>query len=84
MVVTNSFHGCVFCLFMHTPFRVGISNNRGSRITNLLKQVHCEKLLLNNNDELNPLFVDFEASDKCMKELGEKGQNYLLQYLKQR
>lgn len=84
MVVTNSFHGCVFCLFMHTPFRVGISNNRGSRITNLLKQVHCENLFLNNNDELNPLFVDFETSDKCMKELGEKGQNYLLQYLKQR
>lgn len=81
-VVTNSFHGCVFCLFMHTPFRVGISNNRGSRITNLLKQVKKEQLLL-SEDEVSYSIpaLDFEESDKIMETLGNEGRKYLLRHL---
>ena len=82
IVITNSFHGCVFSLLMHTPFRVSISNNRGSRITNLLKQVKGKSLLLNSKDnELTIPSLNFNETDKCMKDLGETGRCYLLQYL---
>lgn len=82
IVVTNSFHGCVFCLFMHTPFRVSISNNRGSRITNLLKQMKRENLLLSEgNKSLTIPLLDFDETDKIMEEFGDEGRNYLLRYL---
>ena len=77
-VLTNSFHGCVFSLLLHTPFRVAISNNRGSRIISLLKDVGLEYLLLtekNNNPDIPE--IDFEKSDSNIKHMSDFGKNYL-------
>ena len=82
MLVTNSFHGCVFGLIMNTPFRVSISNNRGSRITNLLKQMGYESLLLSEHNETMEIpVVDFEDTDKRINKLGTEGRNWLEQFL---
>lgn len=82
MLVTNSFHGCVFGLIMNTPFRVSISNNRGSRITNLLKQMGYESLLLSEHNETIEIpTVDFEDTDKRINKLGTEGRNWLEQFL---
>ena len=82
MMVTTSFHGCVFGLIMQTPFRVCISSNRGSRILNLLKQTKNEFLLLSeSNYTIEIPTIDFEESGKCIERLGEDGRNWLNQYL---
>ena len=82
MLVTNSFHGCVFSLIMNTPFKVSIFNNRGSRIINLLQQMGDEVLLLSGDDETMEIpTVDFEDAGKRINKLGEKGRNWLGQFL---
>ena len=82
LVLTNSFHGSVFSILMHTPFRVAISNNRGSRILSLLKDVGLECLLLTENiTNLDIPKIDFNKSDlhvKCISDFGKKYLNKIL------
>lgn len=78
LVLTNSFHGSVFSLFLHTPFRVAISNNRGSRIVSLLKDVDLECLLLTEKTDNQCIpEIDFDKSDLRIKNMSDFGKNYL-------
>lgn len=82
LVLTNSFHGCVFSILLHTPFRVAISNNRGSRIASLLKDVGLERLLL-TDDMKSPDIpkIDFDESDLHVKCMSDSGKDYLYKIL---
>ena len=78
LVLTNSFHGSVFSLLLHTPFRVAISNNRGSRIVSLLKDVDLECLLLTEKtDNLCIPEIDFDKSDLRINYMSDFGKKYL-------
>lgn len=78
LVLTNSFHGSVFSLLLHTPFRVAISNNRGSRIVSLLKDVDLECLLLTEKTDNQCIpEIDFDKSDLRIKNMSDFGKNYL-------
>ena len=76
-VITNSFHGSVFSLLMHTPFKVGISNNRGSRIINLLQCVNAEQCLIEDYDKHIIPNIDFSVIDKCIGKMQSEGRSYL-------
>ena len=79
IVLTNSFHGCVFSLIMHTPFRVFVTNNRGSRILDLLEEVGTTSLLCKEETlDLNIPDMIFDNVDIAIEGMREKSINYLL------
>lgn len=81
-VITNSFHGSVFSLLMHTPFRVKISNNRGSRILNLLNKVDAEHLLMKNQEkEYKIPLIDFNKIDNLIIKMKKESELILYKIL---
>lgn len=76
-VITNSFHGSVFSLLMHTPFKVGISNNRGSRIINLLQNVNAKECLIQDYNKHEIPKIDFNDTDKHIGKMQSEGRLFL-------
>ncbi len=82
MVVTDSFHGCVFSILFHKPFVVIGNKERGlSRIESLLKMFGLEERLYEKTSTIpfsKP--IDWEHVDVCLTEWRKKslGMLYLI------
>lgn len=84
-VITNSFHGTVFCLIFHVPFiSILIDNHLGSmnaRITDLLDAVDLRHRALVLGDDLsdelisNP--INWEQVDRKMQSIRQRSINFL-------
>lgn len=86
LVVTDSFHACVFSMIFQTPFMVferhkpGQEGNMNSRIYNFLEEYHLEKQLVNENQmsiiaEIPS--VDFSYSHSHWEKRRQESLNYL-------
>lgn len=82
LVCTDSFHGTVFSLNLHTPFYIfermyGTATKQSVRITSLLSQFS----LMERYQQVNPVSVvdniDFEAVDKILETERVKTYRYL-------
>lgn len=84
LVITDSFHGCVFSIIFGKPF-IAIGNaNRGlSRFTSLLKMIGAEEHLVTKmtSEMYNTSFDVSKESDKILFNLRQKSYNFLTQAL---
>lgn len=79
MVVTDSFHACVFSIIFNKPFVVVGNIERGlTRIESLLAMFGLQKALYDYNKNFNVSNVDWNAVNKRLLDL----QNYSLDMLK--
>lgn len=86
LVVTDSFHACVFSMIFQTPFMVferhkpGQKGNMNSRIYNFLKEYHLEKQLVNEN-QMNIIAeipsIDFSYAHSHWEKRRQESLNYL-------
>jgi hypothetical protein len=71
-VITDSFHGCVFCILFNKPFVVYASRARGlSRFTSLLSMFGLENRLIFSTSQLNDnVFetIDWDKVEAILKE----------------
>ncbi|WP_303010814.1 polysaccharide pyruvyl transferase family protein [uncultured Bacteroides sp.] len=88
LVVTDSFHGCVFSILFHKRFIVFSNSSRGSsRLECLLKMVGLEERLLKSVDdffrrkERLVVDIDYKTVDKTLLEEREKSMKYLFDAL---
>lgn len=77
MVVTNSFHGCVFSILFHKQFRVMSTTNRGSRIFNLLDLCGCKDCYLETNDAVTDVAIDYHKVDETIMKERTKATTFL-------
>ncbi|WP_277750323.1 polysaccharide pyruvyl transferase family protein [Pseudoalteromonas phenolica] len=75
-VVTDSFHGCVFCIIFNTPFACILNEERGKdRFTSLLKQFGLESRLLNS--QFIDTDIDWESVNKKINKLQDEAKRFL-------
>ena len=83
LVVTDSFHACVFSILFHKPFYVLPNQGRGmSRIESLLKVFGLEHRLLSQfeiNDSLET--IDWNKVDGQLELWRKKSQQFLVRSL---
>ena len=79
MVVTDSFHACVFSILFHKPFIALGNEGRGmSRFLSLLSMLGLQdRLLLSPRNPLPKLSIDYEEVDTRLKELREVAFKFL-------
>lgn len=79
MVVTDSFHACVFSILFHKPFIALGNEGRGmSRFLSLLSMFGLQdRLLLSPRNPLPKLSIDYEEVDTRLKELREVAFKFL-------
>lgn len=79
LVVTDSFHACVFCIIFHKPFYVLANNYRGvSRIASMLKMFDlCSRMISNVNECSNVNLIDWDRIDKIREEWKSYSFSYL-------
>ena len=69
LVITDSFHACVFSILFHKPFVVIGNKNRGySRFESLLKRFGLENRLIENVSQFNQSMLN-SLSDEVYKKL---------------
>lgn len=69
LVITDSFHSCVFSILFHKPFVVLGNKNRGySRFESLLKQFGLENRLIENASQFNQSMLN-PLSEEVYKKL---------------
>ncbi|MGI0439986.1 polysaccharide pyruvyl transferase family protein [Helicobacter himalayensis] len=88
MMITNSFHGCVFAIIMHTPFyylRLK-SDDAHTRLETLLKVSGLENRVLNCISQAQEVInatldkrnvIDWESVDSRINAFAEKGKAFL-------
>lgn len=82
-VVTDSFHGCVFCIIFNKPFVCLGNETRGnSRFSTLMNTFHLQKRLISNptTKQLEQLIftnIDWEKVNSILTSERERGINYL-------
>lgn len=84
LVITDSFHACVFSLLFHKPFVVIGNKNRGySRFVSLLSQFGLEDRLLENASQFNQSMLKplSEEVYKKLKEYRNDSMNFLIKAL---
>lgn len=87
MVITDSFHACVFSIIYHKPF-IAISNDiRGNaRLTSLLTMFGLEDRLIEEGKELNSKLInspiDYVKVDKLLDEWRKKSSAFLKDNIK--
>ena len=75
-VVTDSFHGCVFCIIFNTPFACILNEERGKdRFTSLLKQFGLESRLLNS--QFIDTDIDWVSVNKKIHKLQDEAKRFL-------
>ncbi len=80
-IVTDSFHGCVFCILFHKEFSVLTHNNGGNaRIDSLLATFHLQNRLVDKTQpgswkELSP--INWEEVDKILYAFRELSKSFL-------
>ena len=82
LVVTDSFHACVFSILFHKPFVVVGNKGRGlTRVKSLLKMFGLEKALYscngNKNIDLNCIGIDWEDVNRRLQNLRKHSFNLL-------
>lgn len=85
IVITNSFHGIVFCLMFHTPFiAIPVENSKmNDRIDTLLESVGLRERIITSFDvkKIDKLIleneINWEHVDKSIKKVREESINYL-------
>lgn len=81
-VITDSFHGCAFCINTNTPFYAMVTTY-GNRITSLLNLFDLENRIVKNGDEMNPSKqIDWEAVNSKLEETRKECQQWLYESLK--
>lgn len=86
MVVTDSFHGCVFSIIFNKPFWVVANENRGAtRFTSLLNRFGLENRLLNDLQNYSSIDwdenIDWEAVSEKRTAWEKESLNYLISSL---
>ncbi|MDE6024408.1 MAG: polysaccharide pyruvyl transferase family protein [Lachnospiraceae bacterium] len=88
LLITDSFHGCVFSIIMHTKFQVlsrtakNSKENMNSRIDTLLSKFSMQNAMVDNSQLCNKEIVyDFGHSDKVLEAEKGKALNYLSEKL---
>lgn len=86
LVVTDSFHACVFSIMFHKQFVVVGNKERGmSRFESLLDMFGLKDRLVNIGDDISSLNeIDFSAVDKIYDILKEESMSFLFNALKLR
>ena len=81
LMITDSFHGCVFSILYHTPF---ISFNRkgdlemNSRINTLLKKFNFEDRMFDKDIDYEEVFnQDFSATEYILNNERNKFMNFI-------
>lgn len=87
LVVTDSFHSCVFALLFNTPLRMYKRNEEGennmySRMETLIKKFDIRDLEYNGKLDDNDLEVNKEKIDKNLAREREMADKYLERFLK--
>lgn len=80
MVFTDSFHGNVFSILMHTPFKIFEREDGGmqSRIVTLLETVGLPLSLISDNDiEHVRQTIDYSNIDNLLDEKRQESMNFL-------
>ncbi len=85
-VITNSFHGMVFCLLYHIPFTIALQNtiNEGmnDRFYTLLGQLDLQNRIVHEADcEEFTNAIDWKDIDDRLDEIIQKGRNFLYKAL---
>lgn len=86
-VITNSFHGTIFCLIFNKPFITIVNKERGAaRFHSILGEFKLENRLIQENeiDELNKILstkVDFSYANNRLNELKTHSQEFLINNL---
>ncbi|EHH2567856.1 polysaccharide pyruvyl transferase family protein [Vibrio parahaemolyticus] len=76
-VITDSFHGCVFCIIFNKPFSCVVNNQRGAdRFYSLLRMFDLESRIFDGN--VNDAPIDWESVNKKL----EKNKLMSLGFLK--
>ena len=79
-VVTDSFHGCVFCIIFNKPFACIFNEGRGKdRFISLLKQFKLEDRVLDENFEDKD--INWNSVNRIMEKLQENSRNFLSENL---
>lgn len=85
-VVTNSFHGVVFCLLFKTPFvfvnLAGNMGQRNERIYSLLECVHLRGVVCSNREDIAKAYeaahsIDWGNVERVLKEEQSKSLGFL-------
>lgn len=81
-VLTDSFHGTVFSLNMHTPFYVfardyGSAHSQNSRVESILKKMHMQDRFEPSEVSQKYNQVDFSKSEEVLKNERTKARDYL-------
>ena len=86
-VCTDSFHGSVFSLILHTPFvvfeREENFEKMNSRLDTLLSKMQCSERKKMNIDMSNALFMRFDKSDAAIYKEQKKYKNFLRKILEE-
>ena len=85
IVITDSFHACVFSIIFHKPFIVFDNSNRGNdRILSLLSIFNLQHCLVSediNSNYINQLSWNWEYVDLILSKEVEKSNAFLSKYL---
>lgn len=90
-VVTNSFHGVVFCVLFHRPFLFtsleGKDAPKNERIFSLLEKFNVSGRIISNfsEDDINSIInnpINWDEVDEIIKAWREEGVNFLVKAMK--
>lgn len=84
LVLTDSFHGCVFCLILNKPFFV-LENEKGgnTRIESLLNCFNLKNRIVKNDEDINRnLKIDWDFVNNTMNEMRKNSLGYISQMIK--
>ena len=83
LVVTDSFHACVFSILFKKPFVVVANRERGlSRIESLLGYFGLtDRIVCNASDAMNLSDIDYGAVDEMLELMRVKSNGFLQKYL---
>ena len=58
-ILTDSFHGMVFCIIFNKPFAVCVNHDRGAdRVLSLLSQLNLESRMIKDVTDINNVLVE--------------------------
>lgn len=81
-VVTNSFHGAIFSIQMHTQFRIFSREQADTKIDELLEWLHLEECKLISGQEEKGFRIEFDAIEERLQKLRWDSLSYLKAALK--
>lgn len=82
-IVTNSYHGIMMCIKLHTPFyailETGVQAGMNDRLYTLLRIVNLEDRIIEDAERVgdNEREIDWEAVDRSLAEYAESSEGFL-------